>query len=156
MDFYRFRQQILESHGELELKIKSFGVPDIRDQKTVLSEITFVGVDEQSSVNTETDISPKLNANNARQTVRESESLTRSQEVSIEQQRDVKGTLESVGKARRNSSRKTEEFICDKCGRVLKRRASFLSHFLSTHLKQHQRKKCPYCPRLFTMSAGCK
>lgn len=66
---------------------------------------------------------------------------------------------ENIYDETRNGTRKVssiiKKFICDKCGRILKRRASFLSHYLVTHLKQIQRKKCPYCPRLFTMSSGC-
>lgn len=55
-----------------------------------------------------------------------------------------------------SSTRKSKKFNCDVCLRGFQRPSSFLGHFRNVHMKQFKRQKCPHCPRLFTISSGCK
>lgn len=54
------------------------------------------------------------------------------------------------------SSAESRKYICDQCNRGFQRPSRFLAHYRSVHLKQFERKICPYCPRSFTMSSSCK
>lgn len=64
------------------------------------------------------------------------------------------GDVQGVTQPPTTTGKKTKRYICEKCGRALRGPKAFLSHFRGTHLKQIERKKCPYCPRYFTVSAG--
>lgn len=59
---------------------------------------------------------------------------------------------ENAGK----SEKDRKKFICDQCGRGFPVPSKFLSHYRSIHLKEYQRKACPYCPRTFKSSSTSK
>lgn len=45
-----------------------------------------------------------------------------------------------------------KQYICEKCNIVCMYPSRFLAHYRRSHLKQFERKICPYCPRAFTLS----
>lgn len=45
-----------------------------------------------------------------------------------------------------------KQYICEKCDIVCMYPSRFLAHYRRSHLKQFERKICPYCPRAFTLS----
>lgn len=72
---------------------------------------------------------------------------TRTENTSVAQ--DIQENVSIVGEA---STRK--RYICDKCETVFSYPSRFLSHYRRSHLKEFQRKICPYCPRAFTLSTS--
>lgn len=49
-------------------------------------------------------------------------------------------------------SENKKQYICDKCNVVCLYPSRFIAHYRRSHLKQFERKICPYCPRAFTLS----
>lgn len=153
MDFYLFRKQIIESQQSLIIKSEN----DVIEPE-VKSEITFITIKDETPAESvdvkhegirtigkvSSHVKGKTDTQNKRPAVKGPDAAV-----------SRKGNIEKALPAMTIATKKVEQFICDKCGRVLKRRTSFLSHYLVTHLKQIERKKCPHCPRLFTMSSGC-
>lgn len=153
VDFYLFRKQIIESQQNLVVKSENHEI-----EPEVKSEITFITIKDETqaeSVDVEHEGIRKVSKVPSH-IKRKTDGLSKRPDIRrLDATVSRRGNNNKALTAMTIATKKVEQFICDKCGRVLKRRASFLSHYLATHLKQIQRKKCPHCPRLFTMSSGC-
>lgn len=178
MDFYLFRQQILEAENKLSIKTEPLEDPRLKLE----TEIAFVSVKEECEDNLVLATSPGNNQlgsvgrRTRRATAKESKKrkpATRKSQVkpaNADHSVEAGSAVENVASQRTTdqvsadvqvatqppttTGKKTKRYICEKCGRALRGPKAFLSHFRGTHLKQIERKKCPYCPRYFTVSAG--
>lgn len=133
VDFYLFRQQILESQCEDGL-LKSELSEESQDFDTL---VEFGSVNEEEG-------NPIIEEEDANEPTRQDATKLRKAESSP----FVVNSETLLGKSKK--------FNCDVCSRGFRRPSSFLCHFRNVHMKQFKRKKCPHCPRLFTISSGCK
>lgn len=163
IDFYMFRIQIHETQWKLNVKSEQSDVDaQLTEQKT-RNEITFVSVKEEWN-NPILSIDGENSAFDVR-TERQFKRIHHTKRKNIYDNKDQK-LIAEVLKKKQNivtdlsdgilSDVNSRKFNCDKCNKGFHRPSRFLAHYRSVHLKQFDRKMCPYCPRSFSMSCSCK
>lgn len=153
VDFHLFRQQILDIQKKLYIKNEPVDELLIKD-----NEIAFVSVKEEEVVNRPpTSVPPSMSKKQdlSTRTIRtvnrkkvkqkkpniDDGKLSKTEIISD----DEKNACETSGK----------KFICDQCSRAFRYPSRFIAHYRNVHLKQYERRICPYCPRAFTLSSSC-
>lgn len=160
VDFHLFRQQILDSQQQLTIKTEPLDETRLKGE----NEITFVDVKEEYNTSTVDAIHPldsvetELNApaSSAQVSDRTNERKTK---------KKVPGALSPKAKKCEQKNAEAEvgtratvkkKYICDQCGRAFRFPSRFIAHYRNVHLKQYERRICPYCPRAFTLSSSCE
>lgn len=150
IEFHRFRSKILESHKQLSsLKTESV------DECGANNEITFVDVKEEPSESNGVVLQKKSIQYSTDNLHGPSDGRRRSKKAKIEQKSLARRPAKKPEGSRPEQNANTDgkkKYICDKCGDVLLYPSRFLAHYRRSHLKQFERKTCPYCPRAFTLS----
>lgn len=153
VDFHIFRQQILDVQNRLHIKNEAIDELHIKD-----NEIAFVDVKEEelvtqpppsisSPVNKKEDPTTRIIRQVNRKKVKHKEAIIDDSKLVKPEilSDDEKNTCETIGK----------KFICDQCSRAFRYPSRFIAHYRNVHLKQYERRICPYCPRAFTLSSSC-
>lgn len=171
MDFHLFRLQILESQNKLAIKTEPLDELRSKDGNEiafVLVKDEFEGAVGQCTYNSLEAPGSNVPVNRRRtadskvkiKPVRKKAPTRPVRKRRISQSEPVVEESNGVPCTESTeidpSSAEPRKYICDQCNRAFQRPSRFLAHYRSVHLKQFERKICPYCPRSFTMSSSCK
>lgn len=146
VEFHLFRRQIVEAHKRLMSAVET---DSDANEHAADDAVTSVDVKDEKPQAANAACDRRRVCHKGKTAVSKDNRVqkTRTENTSVAQ--DIQENLSIVGEA---STRK--RYICDKCETVFSYPSRFLSHYRRSHLKEFQRKICPYCPRAFTLSTS--
>lgn len=161
MDFHLFRKRVLETQRRQSIINET-----AESSKANLDDIAFVCVKEEedcpsgqqkSTIEVSAVASTSVQATNRPVRKKVKKKVPSDPPPNI-QETDAVSVAAAVVAAVVPASTETEKkkYECDKCGRKFDYPSRFVAHYRNAHLKQFERKVCPYCPRAFTVSSSCK
>lgn len=159
IDFHLFRQQILDSQQQLTIKTEPLDESRLKGE----NEITFVDVKEEYTTPVDV-IQP---SNSVETVLNVPVSSAQVSDRTNERKTKKKAPVAVFPKAKKSEQKNVEpevgtsetakkKYICDQCGRAFRFPSRFIAHYRNVHLKQYERRICPYCPRAFTLSSSCE
>lgn len=155
MDFHLFRRRVLETQQQ-RLEISEAAAI----AKANLDDIAFICVKEEedcpagpqnTTINVKTQASTSAKATNRPAPKKVKKKVPLDPPSKIHKTTAVRVAVASAG-----AETERKKYECDKCGRKFDYPSRFVAHYRNAHLKQFERKVCPYCPRAFTVSSSCK
>lgn len=146
VDFYSFRQRILDAQQRLN------AIQEESSRVKQECEIAFVSVDRgengESAMGSPTATDQLLLVDRADDGRKSKRTRTKSVRHSLNDN-DKTGDAGNIGK-------NVKKFICDQCNHAFRYPSRFIAHYRNVHLKQYERRNCPFCPRAFTLSSSCE